>query len=262
MNSLYMVRPSILLYSNLMTYRKASLTIVVIAYNEEKYIGNCLEAIAAQTVAPDEVIVVDNNSKDRTGKIAKSFSFVRVVNELEQGIAPARNRGFNEASSKLIARIDSDTQLPPGWVAAAHEVLDGRAETITAASGPAYVYDLPIKATRKLVGDLVINLAYFKLSRLMLGHQTLFGSSTVITKLAWEKVKNEVCNDSHEVHEDMDLALHIARFGDVLYDARLSVGIAKRSLDEPVRKTLWRIRIWPHTVTRHRKLFAKYTSVS
>src|SRR5688572_5985312 len=102
---------------------KPRLTIVIIAYNEEGYIANCLRSVQDQTLAPDEVIVVDNNSKDRTAEIAKSFSFVKLVTEHIQGIAPARNRGFNEATGDLIVRIDSDTKLPVDWVEKAHEVM-------------------------------------------------------------------------------------------------------------------------------------------
>jgi len=48
-------------------------SVVVPAYNEEAYIGNCLESLTNQKVKPDEIIVVNNNSTDATVKIAKRF---------------------------------------------------------------------------------------------------------------------------------------------------------------------------------------------
>ena len=248
----------ILLYFEVMSSRKIRLSIVILAYNEEAYIGGCLRSIASQTVPADDVIVVNNNSTDRSAEIAKTFKFVRVVDEPQQGMIFARNRGFSEATGELIARIDSDSKLPLGWIEALHEAFDPYAGTIAAVSGPAYIYDLPGRLAQKVIADLVVNIAYFRLSGLMLGHKTLFGSNMVITKQAWDKVKDEVCTDGRQVHEDMDLALHIAQYGEVFFARDMMIGIAKRALDEPARKSLWRLWIWPKTVTRHRNLFAKY----
>jgi glycosyltransferase involved in cell wall biosynthesis len=236
------------------------LTIVILAYNEEAYIGQCLSSISAQSVPPNEVIVVNNNSTDRTAEIVATYGFVRLVDESRRGMIYARNRGFDEASSQLIARIDADCQLPPGWVAAVHRVCDKYVGTIAAVSGPAYIYDLPTKFLQAVAADLVINTAYYGISRLMLGHRTLFGSNMVITSEAWQKVKTEVCTDSAEVHEDMDLAIHVACYGTVAYAREMKIGIAKRALEEPAAKTFWRFQIWPKTVTRHRRLFAHYGS--
>jgi glycosyltransferase involved in cell wall biosynthesis len=241
-----------------MTTLKPRLAIVVIAYNEEKYLGGCLESIANQTMPADEVIVVDNNSTDKTAEIAKSFPFVKLLREDTQGIAPARNRGFNETSCQLIGRIDADTHLDKTWVETAHKIMDKHVKSIAAVSGPANIYDMPAAAGRKLLANFFVTFAYFKASKLMLGHEALFGSNMILTQAAWQKVKNEVCNNSHEVHEDMDLALHIAKYGNVYYDKRLLASVSKRGFMAPLKKSIWRLRIWPKTVTTHRKLFARY----
>ena len=241
-----------------MSSSRIQLSIVILAYNEEAYIRGCLESVARQTVAPDDVIVVNNNSRDQTVAIAEEFSFVRLINETKQGMIYARNRGFSEAKGELIARIDADSQLPDDWVATVHKSFDLSVGRIAAITGPAYIYDLPNRLMQRLVADVVINSGYFWISRLMLGHQTLFGSNMVVTKEAWLRVKDEVCMDGKKVHEDMDLALHIAQYGDVIFAKNLKVGIAKRALDEPIVKSLHRFWIWPKTVTKHRKLFAKY----
>ena len=56
---------------------KLTLSIVIPVFNEQRYIKACLDSIAAQTVKPDEVIVVDNNSTDKTVQIAKKYKFDR-----------------------------------------------------------------------------------------------------------------------------------------------------------------------------------------
>jgi hypothetical protein len=77
----------------------------------------------------------------------------------------------------------------------------------------------------------------------------------VITKSAWQKVKKEVCHNSYEVHEDVDLALHIANYGTILFDEDLVVGIASRAFFENPRKHFWRLQTWVRSVTKHRQLF-------
>ncbi|HEX8932548.1 MAG TPA: glycosyltransferase family A protein, partial [Patescibacteria group bacterium] len=91
------------------------ISVIIPAYNEEKYIGACIESLLKQNRLPDEIIVVNNNSTDQTAAIASQYP-VKVINEKEQGITPARNRGLNEAQYDIIARTDADTILPPDWI--------------------------------------------------------------------------------------------------------------------------------------------------
>ncbi len=92
-----------------------SLSLVIPAYNEERHLAACLDAVSRQAVMPSEVIVVDNNSTDRTAEIARSYPFVRVVQEPRQGIVFARNAGFDAARGDIIGRIDADTIIPSDW---------------------------------------------------------------------------------------------------------------------------------------------------
>ena len=93
-----------------------TLSIIIPAYNEERHLPDCLDAIAKQTVAPYEVIVVNNNSTDRTLEIAEEYDFVKVVKQKEQGLIASRNYGFDKASGELIARLDADSIIDRNWV--------------------------------------------------------------------------------------------------------------------------------------------------
>ncbi len=99
-----------------MPTKELSVSIVIPVYNEEAHLKNCLDAIARQTVAPDEVIVVDNNSTDRSVEIAEKYSFVKVIKEAKQGRAHARNSGFNVATCDVIGRIDAHSLFASDWV--------------------------------------------------------------------------------------------------------------------------------------------------
>ena len=94
---------------------RLKLSLIVIAYNEEAVIGKCLEAISKQTIMPYEVIVVDNNSNDRTAEISRTFAFVKLVKETSQGMIAARNKGFEVATGDIFGRIDADTVIGPRW---------------------------------------------------------------------------------------------------------------------------------------------------
>lgn len=90
-------------------------SVVIPAYNEEKFIKKALKSVTNQLVDADEIIVVNNNSSDKTVEITRSFS-VRIIDEKKQGMISARNTGFDNAKYDIIARIDADVQVPPDWI--------------------------------------------------------------------------------------------------------------------------------------------------
>ena len=94
-----------------------NISVVVPAYNEEQYIAACLSSILNQkNEALHEIIVVDNASTDATAQIAASYPGVRVVLEQNKGLPYARQRGLEEAVGDIVAYIDADTKVRPGWL--------------------------------------------------------------------------------------------------------------------------------------------------
>jgi glycosyltransferase involved in cell wall biosynthesis len=85
-----------------------NISVIIPAYNREEYIGEAIESVLTQTYPPYEVIVVDNNSTDRTVEIAASFAGVSVVHESKQSIGAARNRGVLASSGDWLSFLDSD----------------------------------------------------------------------------------------------------------------------------------------------------------
>lgn len=122
------------------------LSIVIPAYNEEGYLGKCLESIERQLDDKDydvEVIVVNNASTDNTNDIASSFSDVIVVDEPRKGLVQARHAGLAASSGELVANVDADTILPKGWLKKVMSEFD-KNEELVALSGPYIYYDLPL----------------------------------------------------------------------------------------------------------------------
>jgi glycosyltransferase involved in cell wall biosynthesis len=91
-------------------------SVVVCAHNEEAFIAACLYSLLAQSHPPDEIIVVNNASTDRTGDVARSVPGVRVVDEPRKGLVVARERGRREASGELLLYVDADCRAPLLWL--------------------------------------------------------------------------------------------------------------------------------------------------
>ncbi len=178
------------------------ISIVIPVYNEEDYLPACLDAIAAQTVMPDEVIVVDNNSTDSSKQIASSYKFVKLVSESRQGIVFARNRGFDTARSEIIARIDADTVLPPDWIERIQKSLMSEADgSYAAVTGAPRFYDTIIGK----FSDACQVAAYQRLQRLLTGTYVLWGANMAIRRDAWHQVR-DVCSTRTDIDEDIDLS--------------------------------------------------------
>jgi glycosyltransferase involved in cell wall biosynthesis len=86
------------------------LSVLMPAYNAERYIGEAISSVLAQTFADFELVVVDDGSTDGTGEVVRSFRDQRIVlvRQANQGIAGALNTGLGIARSGLIARFDAD----------------------------------------------------------------------------------------------------------------------------------------------------------
>jgi len=89
-------------------YKDLSITVIIPCLNEEQGIERILRAMPDFV---DEVVVVDNNSTDRTSEVAESLG-AKVVREEVRGYGRAYKRGFADATSDLIITLDGDHSYP------------------------------------------------------------------------------------------------------------------------------------------------------
>jgi glycosyltransferase involved in cell wall biosynthesis len=224
-----------------------TLSIVIPAYNEEHQLEACLDSIAVQTVRPDEVILVDNNSTDTTVRIAKNYPFVKIVTEHRQGIVYARNKGFNTARSCIIGRIDADTVLPIDWVERVKDFYADEEHDVQALTGGGYFYNLIMP---RLNGWVQSQFAY-RWNRLITGHYILWGSNMALPRDVWRAVRDDVCIDD-ALHEDLDLAMHITDKGySVSYKASLRVGVKLKRVWENQDQMARHLDRWPQSLRAH-----------
>lgn len=203
-----------------------ALSIIIPVYNEEDYLFDCLTAIEKQTVMPDEVIVVDNNSSDNSVAIAKRFSFVTLVHETRQGLFYSRQTGMNMAKGDILCRIDADTIVDTGWVE--HVKHAFKDTSVHALTGPLGYHDFIAPRFARWLEHM------FLVGAKKQGYDFLFGCNMAVRAKAWQKITASLCNESF-IFEDIDIAIHLKGHGIVPhYARRMSAHVsARRSHDRP-----------------------------
>ena len=102
-----------------------SISVVIPAYNASRFLAATLESILAQTLPADEILVIDDGSKDGTASIAEAFGPpVRVIRRQNAGQAASRNFGVQQATSEWIAFLDADDLWQPNKLARQMEELN------------------------------------------------------------------------------------------------------------------------------------------
>jgi glycosyltransferase involved in cell wall biosynthesis len=212
------------------------LSFVIPAYNEERYLPACLESILAQTrdlADGVEIIVVNNASSDRTREVALSYPGVTVVDEMRKGLPWARQAGFAASSGELIANVDADSRLTPGWV---KQVLDtfGEAErkgkSLVALSGPVEYYDLTASQMVSVHLFYVLAFVLYALNRYVLRAGSMVqGGNFVLRREALQSIGG--FNTSIAFYgEDTDIARRLNRVGKVVFTFQLKMFSSARRL--------------------------------
>ena len=87
-------------------------SIIVPVYNAEKYLNRCIDSILSQTMTDFELLLIDDGSKDDSGRICDEYSEkdarVRVFHKTNGGVSSARNLGLDNAIGDWITYVDAD----------------------------------------------------------------------------------------------------------------------------------------------------------
>lgn len=209
------------------------LSIVIPAYNEEKYLGACLDSLKQQTYTDFEVVVVDNNSTDRTADVAilKGEGLnIRVIAEPQKGIAHARKKGFAEAKGEIIVSTDSDCTFPSDWLA---KIAANFESTIVA------VYGIGVLNYNSQFQRGLSELSFIAFLALndFIGKKNVCGFNFAVRKLAYES--SEKFDTSLSMAEDVILGLDLMKQGNVKLDTSLKVFTSPRRFEKGSWKNLW-----------------------
>jgi len=95
-------------------------SIIVPVYNGESYLRRCINSILAQCLTDLELILIDDGSTDRSGKIcdrySKKDSRIRVIHQKNQGVSAARNAGISLSQGNYVLFVDCDDYILPEYI--------------------------------------------------------------------------------------------------------------------------------------------------
>ena len=198
------------------------LSVVIPVYNVERYLGECLDSVLAQTFGDYEVIVVDDGSTDGSAAVAEEYvardERIRLVRQENGGLSKARNTGIDVATGEYLAFLDSDDALPPD----AYELLVGTLDRTGSDFATGNVYRFTRFATHQS-RFLARTFTETRLKTHVTKHRPLLADRT-----AWNKVWRRSFWTQHGlrfpegvVHEDIPVVVpahFMARSVDVLED--------------------------------------------
>lgn len=189
-----------------------TLSVAIPAYNEEENLGPCLDRLLTQTRPIDEIIVVNNCSTDRTAQIADDYAArhpaVRRVDEPTPGIHPTRRRGLDSGTSDILAKVDADTRVPPGWAEVGVRFFsesDRDGDDFGALTGPFLMSDAPMYERQK-------RLARKSYRKLADGGAiaSVHGPAYFIRRDAWHAIRGDL-HDYDPIWEDLDIGLALRK---------------------------------------------------
>ena len=187
------------------------LSVVVPMYNEERAIARCLLALQREVGDDDEIIVVDNNSTDRSVAIvqdlAESDRRVRLLTQSEQGLVPTRDLGVAQSRGDLIARIDADTIVGQGWARAIVDFFASAPEDVVGGSGLCSMHDMPFQAPfRALQRRLDARAAARVAEGAAMYANEIFGANQVLRQDVWRRIAATTTRRT-DIMEDTDVSL-------------------------------------------------------
>lgn len=224
----------------------ATVSVIVPVKDDAALLARCLDALATQSVAPLEIVVVDDGSTDDSAGVARSRG-ARVVASHGSGIPAASATGYDAATGDLLARLDADCIPDQDWI----ERIQRRFTLepgMAAVTGPARFYDGP-RLLRRL-GPIVYLGAYLLATAPALGHAPLFGSNLALRRTTWLAVRDRVHSDDELVHDDLDLAFHVGPVRRIRIDLQLGMSMSARPFAD-ARAFLLRLRRGAHSVVVH-----------
>lgn len=108
--------------------QKIKISVVIAAFNEEESIAKCIKAVRNQTFPKEkyEILVVDNNSTDKTAEIIKKLGATFIFYDLKQGAAAAKHFGVQEAKGEIIAITDADSIPDANWLETINRLMQNK----------------------------------------------------------------------------------------------------------------------------------------
>jgi glycosyltransferase involved in cell wall biosynthesis len=217
-------------------------------YNAEKTIGECLEGVMRQSYPIDEILVVNDGSRDKSVEIAKNYPVKIIAHNRNKGLAVSRNAAFKQAKNEFVATIDADCICDKEWLKRLMDVFIS--DDIAGAGG------MLLERHASSLADLWrgIHMAQQWGHDLLENPPFLYGSNSVFRKKAVEKAGfyNEKCKTNYE---DVELSERLYHHDfRLIYDPRARVEHLRKDTVSSVLSSYWG---WVHYKHAHAVTFDK-----
>ena len=163
---------------------KKNISFYIPAYNAERTIEDSIASIQNQSILPDEIILIDDCSTDKTVKIVKSkFSNIKIlINKQNMGLGYNRNLGINESKNDIVAAIDADVVLDKYWLEKLMPEIEKKNVSMCGGKMDEYLLNNRINLWRA---------KYYSQNwgnKLISNPPFLFGCNTILVKSLWRSV--------------------------------------------------------------------------
>lgn len=208
---------------------RLSVTVLIPAFNEEGWIGATLRSIRAQTRTPDEVLVVDDASTDRTADVARHYGATVLQASGSRSKAGAQNLGLERVTTDVVVMLDADTILDPEAVEHLVADLERGNDATTGAVLPQTFRGV---WSRGRMVEYALALRLFKRAQRFLGSVVVI--SGCIAAFRTEALRELGGFAQRTVTEDLDITWRLHLMG-------YRIGYATRALGYPAEPPSWRL---------------------
>ena len=213
-------------------------------YNVEKYIEPTIQALLEQTRLPDEILIIDDGSKDRTVEVASRYPVRVIRHESNKGLSAGRNTAFANARYELVAAIDADVTPEKDWLERLAENFDD--------PGVAGAGGRLIEKHRETLPDgwramhFSQDMGEERIEISGGSPRRLGGFGTIYRKDAVERVGGY--DERYRTNfEDVDLCVRLLRGGyKLVFDPRAIAHHMRRDTISSILRTSWSWDFWLH----------------
>jgi len=220
------------------------LTVYIPCFNAEPYLETSIRCLLNQTRPPDEILVIDDGSIDRSFEIASRFAVRVIRHERNRGLAAARNTAFANANHELVGAIDADVFAEPNWLECLVAHFEDERVVGTGGRLIEQFHDTPADAWRAIhlsqdMGEKRIHIEWPS-------HRCLGGFGTILRKSVVEQIGGY--DESYWTnYEDVDMCKRLVRAGHKLIFEPLAVAHhQRRDTIRSVVRTAWRWEFYSH----------------
>lgn len=220
-------------------YSKPVISVIVPAYNEEQCIGRCIKALRMQQAdVPYEIIVVDNNSTDDTGALARSGG-VRVCLENRQGRAYARQAGVRSARGEILAFTEADCVVSPTWVKQIYSYFQLHPKVVGVSGSYRYSNSTPFSS--RIVSWMLDGTSF--IYKLFSGNHTFRGTNFAVKTDILKKAGGFLQQSAP--FDDVECGVRVGHYGSIHYLRHLLVYTSNRRIRGRLFKFIWEF-IWSY----------------